>query len=360
MRLFSCETCANLLHFENTRCESCGHELGFLAERGDLSSLEPDGDGAYVAHAKRWRRCANALHGACNWMVPADSKALYCSACCHNRTVPDLALGPNLQLFAKMQVAQHRLIYALDRMGLPHPSRAEGSDTGLAFDILADGADRTKVMTGHDEGLITLALAEADDAERENRRAAMGEPYRTLLGHFRHEVGHYYWNVLIRDAGRLDECRRVFGDERRDYGQALQAHYAAGPSDAWRGRHISHYAAAHAWEDWAESWAHYMHIQDSLEMAESFGLDIRPRLDATGEMTARIRLDPYAEPDFSRIMQAWTPVTIAVNSLNRCMGVADAYPFVMSRPVVEKLACIHGLVLAEGAKLTQTAAAKAA
>jgi hypothetical protein len=219
-------------------------------------------------------------------------------------------------------------------------------------------------MTGHDEGLITLALAEADDAERERRRTAMGEPYRTLLGHFRHEVGHYYWNILVRDAGRLEGFRAAFGDERPDYGEALQAHYAKGQNDAWRGEYISHYAAAHPWEDWAESWAHYMHIQDSLEMAESFGLDIRPRLDTTGEMTARIRLDPYRERDFGRILAAWTPVTVAMNSMNRCMGVPDAYPFVMTEAVVAKLRHIHGLVLAQGpvapgAKLPQEPAVSA-
>lgn len=359
MRLFSCETCDNLLHFENTRCEACDSPLGFLAERGDLSSLKTEGSDTFRAHGKLWRRCANAAHDACNWMVPAEGGATYCTACCHNRTVPDLSVPENLLLFRKMQWAQHRLIYTLDRMGLPHPCRAASADQGLAFDILADGPDGTKVMTGHDEGLITLALAEADDAERETRRTSLGEPFRTLLGHFRHEVGHYYWNVLIRDAGRLEECRAVFGDERPDYGEALKAHYAKGPNDGWRGRHISHYAAAHAWEDWAETWAHYMHVQDSLEMAESFGLDIRPALDRTGEMTARIRLDPYAEADYARIMKAWTPVTIAINSMNRCMGTPDAYPFVMSEAVVAKLAYLHRLVLAEGGKLPQTAAAAA-
>jgi hypothetical protein len=222
-----------------------------------------------------------------------------------------------------------------------------GDDTGLAFDVLAEAEDPAapRVMTGHDEGLITLALAEADDAERERRRTQLGEPFRTLLGHFRHEVGHYYWNVLVRDAGRLEECRAVFGDERADYAQALQAHYARGQTDDWRGLYISSYAAAHPWEDWAESWAHYMHIQDSLEMAAAFGLDVRPRLDATGELTTRVRSDPYSQPDYDRIIEAWMPVTIAMNSMNRCMGTPDLYPFVMSDAVVAKLRYIHRLVL---------------
>jgi hypothetical protein len=254
-----------------------------------------------------------------------------------------------------MQYALHRLIYTLDRMRLPHPVRTEGAEQGgLVFDMLADDDDpgAPRVMTGHDEGLITLALAEADDAEREKRRAQMGEPYRTLLGHFRHEVGHYYWNVLVRDGGRVDAFRAVFGDERPDYGEALRAHYARGADESWRGIHVSAYAAAHPWEDWAESWAHYMHIQDSLEMAAAFGLDLRPRLDATGELTARIRFDPYAQQDFSRVIEAWMPVTIAVNAMNRCMGTPDLYPFVMSDAVVGKLRYIHGLVLQQGSTRT--------
>lgn len=352
MKLFACQTCGNLLHFENTRCEQCGASLGFLPEKATLSALRCDDGGIHPAADpdRAWRRCPNHQHDACNWLIPADSEAEYCDACAHNRVVPDLSNPANLPLWRRMQFAKHRLIYALDRMRLPHPPRPEGSDVGLAFDVLADPEDPAapRVMTGHDEGLITLALAEADDAEREARRSAMGEPYRTLLGHFRHEVGHYYWNVLVRDAGRLEECRAVFGDERTDYGQALQAHYAKGQTDDWRGRFISSYAAAHAWEDWAESWAHYMHIQDSLEMAAAFGLDVKPRLDATGDLTARIRLDPYAQEDYGRIIEAWTPVTIAMNSMNRCMGTPDLYPFVMSDAVVGKLRYIHQLVMNQG------------
>lgn len=354
MRLFACEVCSNLLHFENTRCEQCGSELGFLPDAGVVSAMTPQG-AAWRAHADTqhlWKTCANRAYDACNWMLACDSGAQYCSSCAHNHTVPDLADSRNLMLWRKVQYAKNRLVYSLDRMGLPHPPRAEGKDTGLAFDILAEAPDPAapRVMTGHDEGLITLALAEADDAERESRRTSMGEPYRTLLGHFRHEVGHHFWNVLVREAGRLDECRAVFGDERQDYGEALQAHYAKGADDSWRGLFISSYAAAHPWEDWAESWAHYMHIQDSLEMAAAFGLDIRPRLDETGELTTRIRFDPYRQGDFGRIIDAWTPVTIAMNSMNRCMGTPDLYPFVMSDAVVDKLRYIHRLVLEQGSQ----------
>lgn len=357
MKLFACEICGNLLHFENTRCESCGAPLGYLPERATLSALVEEGGQLLALGDERrpHRRCTNAQYDACNWMIPAESTAEYCAACAHNRFVPDLSNSANQLLWRRVQFALHRLIYTLDRMKLPHPLRPEGAEEGgLVFDVLADpdDAEAPRVMTGHNEGLITLALAEADDSEREKRRAAMGEPYRTLLGHFRHEVGHYYWNLLVRDAGRLEECRAVFGDERPDYGQALQAHYAKGADESWRGLFISSYAAAHPWEDWAETWAHYMHIQDSLEMAAAFGLDVRPRLDSTGELTARIRFDPYAQKDYARIVDAWMPVTIAMNGMNRCMGTPDLYPFVMSDAVIGKLRYIHGLVLEQGSTRT--------
>ena len=187
----------------------------------------------------------------------------------------------------KLEAAKHRLFYTLLRLNLPIETRNENPE-GLAFDFLADQPAQSgpKVMTGHDNGLITIALAEADDAERERRRTAMGEPYRTLLGHFRHEVGHYYWDRLVRDEGRLDPCRAVFGDDSQDYEQALQRHYAEGAPANWQENFVSAYATTHPWEDFAETWAHYLHIVDTLEMAGAFGVqrrsEARPKRRARG------------------------------------------------------------------------------
>ena len=169
----------------------------------------------------------------------------------------------------------------------------------------------------------------------------MGEPYRTLLGHFRHEVGHFYWNLLVRDAGIIEWCRDLFGDESRDYGEALEAHYRNGPPPDWRKRHVSAYASAHPWEDFAETWAHYLHIVDTLETASVFGLHERPGGSRKG---AASWFDPYADEPFERIIEAWLPLTFAVNSLNRSMGQPDLYPFVLAPPTIEKLAFVHRLV----------------
>jgi hypothetical protein len=221
MRLFKCQSCGQAVYFENTRCESCGHALAYLPQAMTMSALEPDGDlwRAMVAPDKALRLCANAEHLACNWLVDEAGETTLCTACRHNRTIPDLTDPLNLQRWQKLELAKHHLFYSLNRLKLPLQNRIDDPEHGLAFDFLAESPNPTgpRVLTGHDNGLITIALVEADDAERERRRTQMNEPYRSLLGHFRHEVGHYFWDVLIRDGGRLDECRAVFGDDSEDY-----------------------------------------------------------------------------------------------------------------------------------------------
>ncbi|HEY0302735.1 MAG TPA: putative zinc-binding metallopeptidase, partial [Rhizomicrobium sp.] len=234
MKIFSCQACGQVLYFENIRCEKCGHVLGYLPDKSTITALEPLADGAWLAlgaRGRRYRFCKNQEFGVCNWMVPLRSAEEYCIACRHNRTIPDLAVPENNVLWARIEAAKHRLFYTLIGLNLPLANRADDPQHGLAFDFLSEPPQShgQNVLTGHDNGLITLAVREADDAERERVRTAMGEPYRTLLGHFRHEVGHYFWDVLVRDSGRLDSFRSLFGDESQDYAAALQAHYANGP-----------------------------------------------------------------------------------------------------------------------------------
>ena len=193
--------------------------------------------------------------------------------------------------------------------------------------------------------------------EREKRRLEMGEPYRTLLGHFRHEVGHYFWDVIVRDGGKLEACRALFGDDTIDYGEALQHHYREGPPPDWQTRFVSAYAATHPWEDFAETWSHYLHIVDTLEMASAFGIKVHPAADSLGGLSAHIGFDPYEAENFDTIVTAWLPFTFAMNSINRAMGVRDLYPFVLSPPVIAKLRFIHQLVHKTTA--AETAKAKA-
>jgi hypothetical protein len=188
-----------------------------------------------------------------------------------------------------------------------------------------------------------MNLAEADDATREQRRTEMGEPYRTLLGHFRHEIGHYYWDRLVRDSKYLGSFRKLFGDETRDYAEALQTYYAKGPPEAWWNEFVSAYASAHPWEDFAETWAHYLHIADTLEMAGSYGIQVNPAVTEDPALSAEVDIDPWFARDVTQLVSRWRPIAIAVNSVNRCMGQPDLYPFVLTPTVIGKLGFVHDL-----------------
>jgi hypothetical protein len=348
MKLFKCQSCQQILYFENSVCVKCGHRLGYVPEITTLSALEPDGDlwGALAAAGGAYRFCANAAQKACNWLVEASSPDSFCLSCRHNRTIPDVTLPSNLEAWQKIEIAKHRLFYSLLRLRLPMPTRVEDPAEGLAFDFLAElpQLDAAPVMTGHDNGLITISLAEADDAAREQRRVAMHEPYRTLLGHFRHETGHYFWDRLVRDRDQLDACRALFGDDRQDYAQALQTYYNNGAPADWQSRFVSAYATAHPWEDFAETWAHYLHIVDTLEIARAFGLSTHPRLTRGDELDASVDFDPYRAPGMVPLIDSWLPLSLALNSLNRAMGQSDLYPFVLSQPAIDKLGFVHDLV----------------
>ena len=349
MKLFRCQACDNIVYFENRTCARCGRRLGYLPEVNALVALEPAGEELWrplMESAAPRRFCLNAAHDVCNWLAPAGAEDGFCLACRHNLTIPDLSKPENLVAWREIEIAKHRLVYSLLRLRLPLKTRAEDPVHGLAFEFLADPprASGPKVMTGHDNGLITIALAEANTAERERRRSELDEAYRTLLGHFRHEVGHHYWDILVRDGGRLDACRATFGDDRQDYAAALERHYREGPPADWRERFVSAYAAAHPWEDFAETWAHYLHIVDTLEMASAFGLKIEPAIDLSGDHAASLDVDPYVSGTMPELIELWTPFVVAMNSVNRAMGRPDLYPFVLAPAVVGKLAFIHDLV----------------
>jgi hypothetical protein len=218
-----------------------------------------------------------------------------------------------------------------------------GHTDGPTFEFLAELPGQ-QVMTGHCEGVITLNIAEADDAERVRRRVALHEPYRTLLGHLRHESGHYYWDRLIRDGGRTGDFRRMFGDESQDYGQALSAHYASGGAPAgWQANHVSAYATAHPWEDWAETWAHYLHMVDLLETAASYNTRVVVPGSEDDPDEVENPFDTGAD-DFDHLVEQWVPLTLLLNSLNRSLGQDDAYPFALTSGALEKLRFVHDVI----------------
>ncbi|MFT3990686.1 MAG: putative zinc-binding metallopeptidase [Luteolibacter sp.] len=345
MRAFYCQKCNERLFFENSFCLTCKSSLGFIPALCNISVIEPAANNTWTALAqgaegKIYRKCLNEQQEkACTWMIPVDDENAYCTSCRLNRTIPDLSLPENNLLWRKMETSKRRLVYALLRLNLPVFPKTPQAPNGLAFDILADHetADTVgnRILTGHTEGLITLNLSEADDAEREKMRQTMGEVYRTPLGHFRHESGHYYWDLLVRNHPKLDAVRAIFGDERADYGQALQHHYARGGAlPGWESQFVTPYAASHPWEDWAETWAHYLHILDTLETANAHGVQLK-NADGVREMS-----DPYGR-SFDDIREDWHALRFVVNGLNRSMGLPDPYPFILSDQITAKLAFIH-------------------
>lgn len=344
MRRFYCQ-CEQEIFFENGQCTACGFELGFDPATLSMVAIRVDGGALQTVSPspKQIRRCANYEQGACNWLIDATAADTLCRACRHNHTIPDLSKPGNIELWRAFESAKRRLFYALLSFGVPIPSREEDPEHGLAFDCVDDEigerGDAKRAMTGHDNGLITIALAEADPVRREAARQKLGETYRTLLGHLRHEIGHYYWDTLVQSQpAMLERCRTLFGDDQLDYGEALKQHYSNGPRPDWQSEFVTPYAAAHPWEDFAETWQHFMHIVDTLETASAY------RVAVDGAFAAGGGSNPYRAGDMERLVAAWTPLTIAINSLNRSMGQPDLYPFVLPIPAIDKLNFIRELI----------------
>jgi hypothetical protein len=326
MRSFRCGRCGQLVFFENSLCLRCSAALGFVPSRLDLVVLDD-------SQASGTRACANATLAECNWMVEAGDPGPLCRCCALTRTRPADSDAAALAAFAGAEAGKRRLVFQLLELRLPIRD-------DLAFDLLS--SQWAAVVTGHDDGVITIDLAESDDAHREQRRAELGEPYRTVLGHFRHEIGHYYWPILIEQAGELERWRSLFGDERLDYDGALQRHYEQGPPSDWSQRHVSAYAATHPWEDWAETFAHYLHIRDTLQTAAAFGLIVAgPEATPDESLSAAPGHQDDDRRSFEALTGDWLPLTYALNAVNRSMGRGDLYPFMLAPMVIDKLAFVH-------------------
>lgn len=343
MKLYTCGKCNNLVYFENNICLTCGHRLGFDATNLELIALTEDQQGAYtdLSNTSKYRFCKNAAYGTCNWLIPIQYTNTFCLACQLNRTIPEL-YDQNLQRWGRIEVAKHRLVYSLMRLNLPVVPKQDSGNSGIAFDFLADISPEKRVLIGHENGVITVNIEEADEAKRVRNKLDLGEKYRTLLGHFRHEIGHYYWDVLIQNQPRINSFRQLFGDENFEYKEAIDSYYQNGPPSDWVNHFISPYASSHPWEDWAESWSHYMHMMDTLETAFYFGLNVNPgKQTPVKNLGADINRNPYTIENFNEIIESWLPLTFAVNSLNRSMGHVDFYPFVIAPEVIRKLRFIH-------------------
>ena len=349
MKTFHCTHCQNLVFFENVKCLNCGHELAFLPEQMQMAALEPGPEGQWHHADHEYKLCANNInHQICNWAVPIEDTAALCRSCRLTHVIPDLRQPGSTQAWHKLEIAKRRLLYTIMAVGLPLSGKTATDPSGVEFEFLKDSAepngDLSRVLTGHDNGLITINVAEADDVYREQQRAQQNEPYRTLLGHFRHEIGHYYWDRLILNSPRQNEFRQLFGDERGDYQAALDQHYRNGPPATWENDFISAYASTHPWEDWAESWAHVLHMIDALETAEAVGVHIQPRRADEPALLISKPMFRAGAADFDDMIAAWLPLTYALNNFTRGLGLADGYPFVLSQRVVGKLRFVYDTI----------------
>jgi hypothetical protein len=339
MLAFACPVCERLVTFESTRCLHCGSELGFDSSRRAMTSPGASGSQEPPYH------CANQSLAACNWLV--DREGDLCASCVLTRTRPNDGDERGLGGFAAAEAAKRRLLFELTDLGLPVEGWNE-REGGLAFDLLS--SEQSSVTTGHADGLITLDLDETDPSHRERMRMRLGEPYRTVLGHLRHEIAHYYQPILLGEETLAQErCREVFGDERADYQEAMDRYYKQGAPQGWEQRFVSAYATMHPWEDWAETFAHYLHVRDTLQTAAAYGVRVEGPSIETNDAPPLHSRPEETEEDIGTLLEAWIPMTYALNAISRSMGAPDLYPFVLTAEIEAKLAFIDELVRGQAA-----------
>lgn len=354
MKSYEC-SCGNRLFFENTRCLACGSDVGFCPYCDCMTALVPQTDGTFqCGHATCGAsliKCANyTQHNVCNRCtgIPTEAavpqanaelpEAPLCDCCRFNNTIPDLSIVGNLEKWARLEGAKRRLFYDLNLLQLPYGNAVDGIDPPLSFEFkgnvppaknrrhsLSQGG---QVFTGHDSGKITINIIEADDVEREKARVTLGEPQRTLLGHFRHEIGHYYWDLLVKNRCE-DECIAVFGNHNSPpYADALEKYYQEGPAADWADNYISAYATMHPWEDFAETWATYLNLVSELDTAAEVQF---------------LEKNVLGKSDLMEMVLESQKLSLALNEMNRSLGLMDAVPKPLVTPVVEKLKFIHAL-----------------
>ncbi|MBB5032896.1 zinc-binding metallopeptidase family protein [Prosthecobacter vanneervenii] len=342
MQRFTCD-CGNVLFFGSSRCLKCNGDVGYDPQSGKMMRTKQGGP---------MKRCDNGVrHNVCNWLLPASSTAVLCVACSMNRTIPNLGSERNRMLWARMETAKRRLLYTLLGQGLNLPTKKSDAQNGLVFDIVSTQSS-IPVTMGHLNGVITLNLEEADDTYRQINRQQLGENSRTLLGHFRHESAHYLWQRYLSglewgDLMRL-AFRDRFGNEWNDYASALSSYYANGAPADWEQNYITAYAASHPWEDWAETWSHYLQIIDGLETCECLGIQVQfialplVMLPAeSGRLPAMLASNPAADGEFLAWLQRWMCLSTVLNEISLSLGEQALYPFVISVPVAQKLRLAH-------------------
>ena len=332
MKTFTCE-CNHTIFFENTHCNNCQRQLGYDINLNTIVALNPTDqpDIFITAEGQQYRYCQNyrdfPTENICHSVIPADQSQPLCQSCALNKMIPNLSKPQNRSMWSELEEQKRRLVFTLRELNLPmHDLRFAFKEDQRTNPSVAD----EQVLTGHADGLITINIREADEVSREKTRLSLKENYRTILGHFRHETGHFYFFKLFNE-NNIHAFRQLFGDETQDYAAALKNHYSKPQQDGWQDQYISFYAQSHPHEDWAESWSHYLHIIDTMETANNF------QFTRTGAGLSQQGMPT----DFNQLLTEWIEFSIALNELNRSMGMHDAYPFAYNDAVREKLRFVH-------------------
>ena len=337
--MIRCPQCGEVAVLEALECTACGLAIGFHPPSLTMAEASPSGIERY---GRTWAPCSNR-DWRCNWLVADNAGMAQCFSCSLTRRRPNADDTIALEKLADAGLVKRRLLVQLAELGLPVDPFYE-RDGGLAFDLLSSYSGQGRVTIGHANGVITIDLVETLDDYREALRIRLREAYRTMLGHFRHEVGHYYQWILVEQTSWIDECRQLFGDERASYSDAIDRHYREGAPEGWEASYISEYATMHPWEDFAESFAHYLHITDSLNTAAAGGLVLQA--SRVGGLVAHdvVPRASYQDVSMAEMLADWHWLSLLFNRVNHAMGKGDLYPFTLTEPVQRKLDFVHRVV----------------
>jgi hypothetical protein len=334
MRLFSCPACQQQVYFDNSVCLACGSDIAFAPDVMEMVSVSAPGG----AH----RNCVQRVTSdACNWAIEAADPTPRCRSC--RLTGADSVVGADA-LRARAEAAKRQVLYTLLQLGVPFaPKMGEDDLQGLRF-VWTLPAAGAPTFTGQQNGTVTLNLNEADDAHREATRVSFGEPQRTVLGHLRHELSHYFFHRFVEGWPAIEDFRSTFGDERVDYTTALQQHYQQGPAADWQQHFVSAYASSHPWEDWAETCAHYLLMVEAVDTAAAWGL----QLSSAGSAAVQPEQAAAAAPVERLVLDQWLPLARFLNAMSRSLGLPDSYPYLLPPPVIGKLRLVRHALTARG------------
>jgi hypothetical protein len=330
--------CNRWLFFGNTACLGCDRSVGRCCACRAMASFSPASTSELFScdncHAEV-QPCANRNLGICNCFAnQTDSTGnVLCTYCEFTRVVPPHDSPDKFSRWRELESAKRRLLIQLSGLEFPPFASKFVPTCPLVFEfkedtVLPDGSIEA-VFTGHENGVITINAHEADSVRREQSRVAFNEPQRTLIGHMRHEYGHFLDLCCIQGDLLRAKYVELFGDPATvDYAEAKTRYYAQGPTGNWPESYVSAYASMHPWEDFAETVNVYL---DLMALAET----ARDQLGSN--------IDTSANGCVATFISELLDLAITVSEFNFDMGLNALLPERFNDEVVCKLSYVHSL-----------------